>query len=167
MRRDREPLQLHSLNQVGAAPILGTLRKRLLLRTKESRRVRPIRLVEIAGPQIVGLHHVKVAVHDQIALARHVSPLGCHVKLIDAGRARFLPRRNGSQIDDTHFLALPPSLGVRQGYTPKVKRLPAFQSMSWSGISERILVIKARPVQCIGITTSGMSAFNSATVCST
>src|SRR5215472_7048590 len=57
--------------------------------------------------------------------------------------------------------------GVRPGYTPKVKRLPVFQSMSRSGISARILVIKARPVQCIGITTSGASAFNSATVCST
>ena len=51
--------------------------------------------------------------------------------------------------------------------TPKVKRLPVFQSTSCSGISSRILAMKARPVQCIGITRSGAIAFNSAIVCST
>jgi hypothetical protein len=44
---------------------------------------------------------------------------------------------------------------------PKVKRLPVFQSTSCSGISVRILAMKARPVQCIGITTSGVRAFSS------
>jgi hypothetical protein len=38
-------------------------------------------------------------------------------------------------------------------HTPKVKRLPVFQSTSCSGISVRILAMKLRPVQCIGITT--------------
>lgn len=51
-------------------------------------------------------------------------------------------------------------------YTPKVKRLPVFQSISRSGISARILAMKLRPVQCIGITTSGASAFISEIVCS-
>ena len=48
---------------------------------------------------------------------------------------------------------------------PKVKRLPVFQSTSCSGISDRILAMKLRPVQCIGITTSGVIVFNSAMVC--
>ena len=43
---------------------------------------------------------------------------------------------------------------------PKVKRLPVFQSTSCSGISVRILAMKVRPVQCIGITTSGVRAFS-------
>ena len=51
--------------------------------------------------------------------------------------------------------------------SPKVKRLPVFQSTSCSGICSRILAMKARPVQCIGITRSGAIAFNSAIVCST
>jgi hypothetical protein len=49
-------------------------------------------------------------------------------------------------------------------YIPKVKRLPVFQSIRQSGISARILAMKLRPVQCIGITTSGASSFNSAIV---
>ena len=36
-----------------------------LLSAKLTRRVRPMRFIEIAGPQIIGLHHVEVAVHDQ------------------------------------------------------------------------------------------------------
>src|SRR5215468_1306932 len=51
--------------------------------------------------------------------------------------------------------------------TPKVKRLPVFQSIRRSGISARIWAMKFRPVQCIGITTSGASSFSSAIVCST
>ncbi len=52
-------------------------------------------------------------------------------------------------------------------HTPNVKRLPVFQSTSCSGISVRIFAMKFRPVQCIGITTSGASAFSSAIVYST
>jgi hypothetical protein len=51
--------------------------------------------------------------------------------------------------------------------TPNVKRLPVFQSTSRSGISDRVRAMKLRPVQCIGINTSGLIVLNSAIVCST
>src|SRR6185437_10291021 len=50
--------------------------------------------------------------------------------------------------------------------TPNVKRLPVFQSISRSGIFSRSAAMKLRPVQCIGITRSGLSAAISATECS-
>ena len=72
MRRDGKTLHLHSLDDVGVALVLGIAGKFLLLRAEKTRRVRPIRLVEIAGPEIIGLHHVEVAVEDQITFACHL-----------------------------------------------------------------------------------------------
>ena len=71
VRRDGKPLHLHSLDDVGVALVLGTVGKLLLLRAKETRCVLPIRLVKIARPEIIRLHHVKVAVEDQITLTCH------------------------------------------------------------------------------------------------
>ena len=70
-RRDRQPLHLHASDSVGVAFVLGTLRQRLLLSAKEARRVRSMRLVEIAGPQVVRLHHVQITVQNQVAFACH------------------------------------------------------------------------------------------------
>jgi hypothetical protein len=45
-----------------------------VLRTEETRRIRTVRLVEIAGPEIIGLHHVEIAVEDQITLISATLP---------------------------------------------------------------------------------------------
>ena len=74
MRRDREPLDLHAHDVVGVALVVLAVVELRLMRTEEARRVLPIRFVEIARPQIVGLHHVEIAVHDQIAVACHGVP---------------------------------------------------------------------------------------------
>jgi hypothetical protein len=71
VRRDGEALHLHPHDRVGVALVLRALRQLLLLPAIETRRVCPMGFVEIAGPQIIGLHHVEVAIHDQITLTRH------------------------------------------------------------------------------------------------
>src|SRR5262252_5140280 len=114
MRRDREPLQLHSLNQVGVALILGTLRKRLLLRTKEPRRVRPIRLVEIAGPQIVGLHQPVVnGPSNACAPSQHT----VSTRTASSAARSSAPQGSGSSSrEPTHFsrkVSLPPTKSCR------------------------------------------------------
>ena len=64
--------------QVNAARRAGVPEPTIdLLRAEETWRVRPVRCGEVAGPQIVGLHHVEVAVEDQITGACHVSPPNC------------------------------------------------------------------------------------------
>ena len=82
-------------------------------------------------------------------------------------RGQYDDRSRGSPPGATPRRAGSPEKRVVAGQTPNVKRLPVFQSTSCPGISSRILAMKARPVQCIGITTSGLIAFNSAIVCST
>ena len=60
---------------VSALPLSSALSLScLLLPAEEPRRVRPMRPVEVAGPEIVRLHHVQVAVEDQIAFACHIAP---------------------------------------------------------------------------------------------
>src|SRR5439155_1618435 len=54
--------------------VLGALAECPLLPAEELRRARSMWPFEIAGPEIVRLHHVKVAVEDQIAVACHVAP---------------------------------------------------------------------------------------------
>ena len=76
MRRDRQPLHLHAHDRIGVGLVFLARRQRLLLAAEEARRVGPIGFAQIARPQIVGLHHVQVAVEDQVAVACHVvSPL--------------------------------------------------------------------------------------------
>jgi len=72
MRRDRQPLDLHAHDVVGVALVVLAVGELCLMRAEEARRVLAVGLVEIARPQIVGLHHVKVAIHDQVAVACHV-----------------------------------------------------------------------------------------------
>src|SRR5260370_3672348 len=73
MCRDREPLHFDPFDPVGVPFILRTRCQLLLLRTEETWGVRrPDRLIEIARPKIVGLHHVEGAVEDQIAFACHL-----------------------------------------------------------------------------------------------
>ena len=74
-----------------------------------------------------------------------------------------------SSVNATHRAGRGVSDPIRliEAYTPNVKRLPVFQSTSCSGISARTRAMKFRPVQCIGMTTSGASPFSSAIVCST
>jgi hypothetical protein len=76
VRRDRQPLHVHAHDRVGIGFVfLGFLELRLLP-AKELRRVLVVGRVEIAGPQIARLHHVQIAVEDQIAVACHVTPPG-------------------------------------------------------------------------------------------
>ena len=74
VRGNRQPRDLHSHDRVGVALVLGALGELLLLAAEEPRQVRPMRPFEVAGPEIVRLHHVKVAVEDQVAVACHVTP---------------------------------------------------------------------------------------------
>ena len=74
VRRDRQPLHLHAHDRVGVGLVFRARGERLLLAAEEARRVGLMRADEIARPQIVGLHHVQVAVEDQIAFACHVFP---------------------------------------------------------------------------------------------
>src|SRR2546421_52203 len=52
----------------------------------------------------------------------------------------------------------------RARYAPKMKRLPVYERMNLSGISARRMSMNTSPVQCIGITWSGLISFNAATV---
>ena len=74
VRRDREALHLHPHDRVGIRLVFLALGEGLLLPAEKARRVGLMRAVEIARPQIAGLHHVQVAVEDQIAVACHRSP---------------------------------------------------------------------------------------------
>ena len=69
MRRDRQPLHLHTddFDFLLWAPVRG----------EKVRRVRFVRPREIALPKVVRLHQVEVAVQDEIALARHAPTLCC------------------------------------------------------------------------------------------
>jgi hypothetical protein len=49
-------------------------------------------------------------------------------------------------------------------HRPNVKRVPTLVVTSWSGIRRRMVSIKSAPEQCIGMTTSGLSASSSVTV---
>ena len=68
------PLHLHPHDDVGVALVFGAFGELLLLPTEEPRQVGAMRSFEIAAPEIVGLHHVKVAVEDQISVAGHIAP---------------------------------------------------------------------------------------------
>jgi hypothetical protein len=54
VRRNGKPVHLHSLDDVCVALIVGIVREFLLLRTEETRRIRPIRPVEIAAQRSSG-----------------------------------------------------------------------------------------------------------------
>jgi hypothetical protein len=77
MRGDRQALYVHPHDRVGAGLVFLAFLERRLLPAKELRRVLVVGRVEIAGPQIAGLHHVQIAVEDQIAVLRHVALPGC------------------------------------------------------------------------------------------
>jgi hypothetical protein len=107
VRRNGKPLHLHSLDDVGVVLILGIVGEFLVLRTEETRRIRPVRLVEIAGPEIIGLHHVEIAVEDQITLACHFHLRGVFSVSTYRSRPRYRPQSSGrSQLrrigDDLH-----------------------------------------------------------------
>ena len=51
-------------------------------------------------------------------------------------------------------------------HTPNVKRVPTLVVTNWFGMRRRMVSIKSAPEQCIGMTTSGLSASSSVTVCS-
>src|SRR5439155_819297 len=74
VRGNRQPRDLHPHDGVRVALVLRVDGERSLLTPEELRQVRAMRPFEVAGPQIVGLHHVKVAVEDQVAVTRHVTP---------------------------------------------------------------------------------------------
>jgi len=75
MRRDRQTPNLDTLDPVGVPLVFPARCELLLLRTEKAGRVRRAKgLAEIARSQIVRLHHVKVAVADQMAFARHLTP---------------------------------------------------------------------------------------------
>ncbi len=74
VRGNREPLHFHSHDGVGVALVLGALAQLSLLPSEEPRQVRPVLPFEVARPEIVGLHHVKVAVQDEIAVTSHIAP---------------------------------------------------------------------------------------------
>jgi hypothetical protein len=74
MRGNRQPGDLHPHDGVGVAFVVGAVVQRLLLPAEEPRQVGPMWTVEVARPEIVGLHHVKVAVEDQIAVTCHITP---------------------------------------------------------------------------------------------
>src|SRR5581483_6669694 len=76
VRRDGKALHLHPHDRVRVALVFLAFGERLALAAEEARRIGGIGAVEIAGPQIVRLHHVKVAVEDQKTVARHVVPPG-------------------------------------------------------------------------------------------
>ena len=95
MGGNRQPLHLHTHDAVGVALVLGAVAELLLLPAEEPRRARSMGPFEVAGPEIVRLHHVKVAVEDQIAVACHVAP----PKLFrDSARSPRLPRFAGSRL---------------------------------------------------------------------
>jgi hypothetical protein len=87
MRRDRQPLHLHTND--------FDLLLRASVRGEKVRRVRFVRPLEIALPKIVGLHQVEVAVQNEIALARH-APILSRVssRLHDAEFARGRQQRS-------------------------------------------------------------------------
>src|SRR5262249_30543508 len=74
VRGNRKPRDFHPHDGIGVALVLRGLVERSLLAAEEPRQVRPMRAFHVAGPEVVGLHHVQVAVEDQIAIARHVTP---------------------------------------------------------------------------------------------
>jgi hypothetical protein len=67
-------LDFHSFDRVSVFLVGRTFDQLLLLRAEEARRVRPIWLIEIADPEIVRLHHVEVAVEDQVTFTSHFPP---------------------------------------------------------------------------------------------
>src|SRR5207244_10181613 len=71
---NRQPLDFHPHDGIGVAFVLGALAECPLLPAEELRWARSMWPFEIAGPEIVRLHHVKVAVEDQIAVACHAAP---------------------------------------------------------------------------------------------
>ena len=81
VRRDRQTLHLHAHDRVGVALVLAALRKKLPLPAEKPRRVRPMRPIEVARPEVVGLHHVQIAVENQKTIACHcrflLSELSC------------------------------------------------------------------------------------------
>src|SRR5947208_140607 len=74
VRRNRQSRHLHPHDGVGVTFVFGALAELLLLPAEEPRQARSMGAFEVAGPEIVRLHHVKVAVEDQIAVACHVTP---------------------------------------------------------------------------------------------
>ena len=80
--------------------VAGGLRDLPLLPTEELRQVRAMGSLEVAGPQIVGFHHVQIAVEDQIAVA-------CHIAL---RAADYLPTREQDEV--------PPECGWGQDDRP-------------------------------------------------
>ena len=51
-------------------------------------------------------------------------------------------------------------------HTPNVERVPTLVVTNWFDMRRRMVPIKSAPEQCIGMTTSGLSASSSVTVCS-
>src|SRR5262249_1654802 len=74
VRGNRQPRDLHPHDGVRVALVLRVGGERSLLTPEELRRVRTMRPLGVTRPQVVRLHHVKVAVEDQIAVARHSPP---------------------------------------------------------------------------------------------
>jgi hypothetical protein len=72
-RRNRQPLNGHAADRVGVGLVLlALLLQFLLLLAEELGRVRVVRRLQVARPEIAGLHHVQVAVDNEIAFACHV-----------------------------------------------------------------------------------------------
>src|SRR5262249_56995291 len=75
VRGDRESLHLHAHDRIGVTLVFRVLcAERSLLSSEELRWVCPVWPFEVARPEIVRLHHVKVAVQDEIAITRHIAP---------------------------------------------------------------------------------------------
>src|SRR2546428_7040999 len=74
MRGNRQALHLHPHDAIGVALVLGAVAESSLLAAEEPRRARSMWAFEVARPEIVRLHHVKVAVEDQVAVACHIAP---------------------------------------------------------------------------------------------
>jgi hypothetical protein len=73
-RRNREALHFHAADRVGIAFVVGAFLQLLLLRGEEPRRIRAIRLVQIARPEVARFIEVQIAVDDEVAVACHLSP---------------------------------------------------------------------------------------------
>src|SRR5207247_10810794 len=78
---DRQSRHLHAHDRIGVALVLGTRFELPLLPGEEPWQVPSMRSFEVASPEVVGLHHVKVAVEDQKAVACHVTPPALSLQL--------------------------------------------------------------------------------------
>src|ERR1700730_330582 len=74
-RGNNVPLHLHTENSIGVVLVLFVGGKAFFPLAEEPWRAYPVGLIEIAYPQILGLHQMKIAIHDQKAFTRNASPL--------------------------------------------------------------------------------------------